>query len=61
MSDHKLHELTEYLELAKLKFGYIDPHISYFNRMIEDAAKHEKSLQILYDYIKENDGFRKFI
>lgn len=49
-------ELEGYIEKAR-KSSPVDPHISYFERVLESAAKDIPSLTNLYEYVKNRGGF----
>jgi hypothetical protein len=49
-------ELQGYIEKAR-RNSPVDPHISYFERVLESAYKDTQSLITLYEYVKNRGGF----
>jgi len=49
-------ELKGYIDKAR-KSTPVDPHVSYFERVLESAAKDLQSLTNLYEYVKNRGRF----
>lgn len=49
-------ELQGFIETARKK-SPVDPHISYFERVLESSAKDPKVLLNLYEYVHNRGGF----